>query len=514
MNSQEFREFARAAIDFVADYLDNVRDQQVLPSVEPGYLHQLLPNEMPEGSENWKDVMEDLNKFIMPGITHWQSPNFHAYYPTQTSYPSIVGEIMAAGLGVVGFSWICSPACTELEVIMMNWLGKFINLPESFLNCGPGNGGGVIQGSASECVLVAILTARETAVRRLKSSFPHLTEGEIRAKLVAYSSDQSNSCVEKGGILGAITLRLLPADENCVLQGETLQKAIEEDIARGLIPCICIGTMGTTGTCAFDNIDAIGDVCNEFNVWLHIDAAYAGSFFCLPEYRHLMQGIEKADSLNYNLHKMMLVNSDCSGMWFKNVNDTVESFNVDRIYLMHQYQQQNVAPDYRHYQIALGRRFKALKVWFTLRTYGAEKIREKLRKHIKLAEVFEKKLLKDPRYEIIFPANFGLVIFRMKGPCERTQKLLNNLNESKKLYMVPATWQNKIVLRFVICGFDPEPKDIDFALEEIKAQTENIVSLNSEQPQIIVKEHLKDHGQENQENVERTNLEFIMAKGR
>lgn len=362
---------------------------------------------------------------------------------------------------------------------MMNWLGKFINLPDCFLNSGQGNGGGVIQGSASESVLVAILTARETTVRRIKQIFPKMTEPEIRSKLVGYSSDQSNSCVEKGGILGAVPLRLLPADENCVLQGETLKQAIQEDISRGLIPCICIGTMGTTGTCAFDNISSIGTVCNQYNIWLHIDAAYAGSFFCLPEYNYLTRGIEKADSINYNLHKMMLVNSDCSAMWLKNVHNVVESFNVDRIYLMHQYQQQNVAPDYRHYQIALGRRFKALKVWFTLRTYGAEKIREKLRKHIQLGELFEKKLLTDPRFEIIFSAKFGLVIFRIKGNDDRTQNLLKHLNESKKLYMVPATWQKKFVLRFVICGLNPESKDIDYAIEEIKKQTDKVL------PQIL-----------------------------
>lgn len=357
---------------------------------------------------------------------------------------------------------------------MMNWVGKFINLPEQFLNCGPGNGGGVIQGSASESILVAILTAREQTVRRVKIEFPNMDEGLIRSKLIGYSSDQSNCCVEKGGILGAIPIRLLPADKGCVFQGQTLEKAIQEDISRGLIPCICIATMGTTGTCAFDDMQGLGLVCNQFKVWLHIDAAYAGSFFCLPEFQHTMKGIELADSFNFNLHKLMHVNFDCCAMWLKNVDAVVQSFTVDRIYLDHQFQGQSLAPDYRHWQIALGRRFRSLKVWFTLRSYGKEKIQEILRSRIQLAELMEQKLRSDIRFEILFPAYMGLVIFRLKYGCEPTKKLLEKLNERKNLYLIPATYESMFVLRFVICGLDPQERDIDYAFSEIKGLTDII----------------------------------------
>ncbi|XP_063699488.1 3,4-dihydroxyphenylacetaldehyde synthase 2-like isoform X1 [Culicoides brevitarsis] len=476
MNSNEFREFGKTAIDFIANYLDTIRDRPVLPSVEPGYLHGLLPSEMPENSESWRKIMKDFENFIMPGITHWQSPNFHGFFPTPTCFPSVVGEMISAGLGVVGFSWICSPACTELEVIMMNWLGKFINLPESFLNCGPGNGGGVIQGSASESILVAILTAREQTVRRIKSQFPDMEEGVIRSKLVGYSSDQSNSCVEKGGILGAIPLRLLPTDENWVLRGETLQKAIDEDIARGLIPCVCISTMGTTSTCAFDDIPALGEICNKNNIWFHIDAAYAGSFFCLPEYQHAMKGIELADSFNYNLHKLMHVNFDCCAMWFQNCDSVVQSFTVDRIYLQHQFQGQSLAPDYRHWQISLGRRFRALKVWFTLRSYGKAKICEILRRRIQLAESLEQKLRTDPRFEVTYPAYMGLVIFRLAEGCEKTKILLEKLHERKNLYLTPTNCHGKFVIRFVIAGIDPQEGDIEFAWKEFQTVVNSIVT--------------------------------------
>lgn len=228
------------------------------------------------------------------------------YFPTQTSYPAIVGDMIGNGLGIVGFSWICSPACTELEVIVMDWLGKFLDLPKAFLNCSEGPGGGIIQGSASEAILVAVLTAREQAVKRLKSEHPDWSESDIRGKLIAYSSDQSNSAVEKAGLLAAVPVRLLPSID-CILRGETLEAAVKEDIANGKVPVICIATLGTTGTCGYDRILELGPVCRANNIWLHIDAAYAGSALCCPEFRPLMPGIEWADSFNYNLHKWMMV---------------------------------------------------------------------------------------------------------------------------------------------------------------------------------------------------------------
>lgn len=233
---------------------------------------------------------------------------------------------------------LCSPACTELEVIVMDWLGKLLNLPEEFLNCHDGPGGGVIQGSASDSILIAVLAAREQSVRRVGEESPDMTESDIRGRLVAYSSDQSNSAVEKAGILAAMPMRLLTTDAKCALRGDTLRKAIEEDLAMGNIPSVCIATLGTTGTCAFDDIEEIGQVCKEYNVWLHIDAAYAGAAFCCPEYHHLMKGVELAESFNFNAHKWMMVNFDCCAMWLKNADLLVQAFNVDRIYLQHRFQ--------------------------------------------------------------------------------------------------------------------------------------------------------------------------------
>ncbi|XP_055544576.1 3,4-dihydroxyphenylacetaldehyde synthase [Wyeomyia smithii] len=502
MDINEFREFGRAAIDFVADYLENIRERDVLPSVEPGYLHDLLATEMPEQGEDWRSIMEEFKRTILPGLTHWQSPHFHAFYPSQTSYSSIVGETIAAGLGVVGFSWICSPACTELEVIMMNWIGKLLNLPQCFLNCDGGNGGGIIQGSASESTFVAVLVAREQAVRRLKLEHPELTEAEIRGRLVAYTSDQSNSSVEKSGILGAIKMRLLPADDDCVLRGKTLIKAVEEDKANGLFPVIMVATLGTTGTCAYDNLEEIGPYCNDNNMWLHVDAAYAGASFCLPEYAWIKKGLETADSVIFNLHKWLFVNFDCCAMWFKDAGKITEAFSVDRIYLQHQYQGQSKAPDYRHWQIQLGRRFRSLKVYITLKTMGAEKIRSLIRFHISLAQKFEQYVRTDNRFEVT-SSTLALICFRLKGEDSLSKELLDNITKRKKVFMIPATYQGKFILRFMIAGIDPQPEDIDYAWNEVKTQTDLLLGVDNNANSLSIKDIMQQEVFEKEKPIEK-----------
>lgn len=357
----------------------------------------------------------------------------------------------------------------------MDWLGKFLALPKEFLNCSEGPGGGVIQGSASEAILVAILAAREKAVKRLLIERPELSESDIRGKLISYSSDQSNSCVEKASMLAAVPMRLIKSDENGVLRAKELAEALAEDLANGKIPVVCVATLGTTGTCAYDNLEEIGPICRENNIWLHIDAAYAGSALCCPELRPLMPGIEWSDSFNYNLHKWMLVNFDCCAMWLKNADEVVNAFNIDRIYLDHKYQGESKAPDYRHWQIPLGRRFRALKVWIVLRTVGAENIRANIRHHIKLAEKFENLVLTDSRFEIVGKRTMGLVCFRLKGDCGQSKELLERITERKQLYMIPATSNGKYMIRFAICGMAPQEKDIDFAWNEIQSQANELL---------------------------------------
>ncbi|XP_065353773.1 aromatic-L-amino-acid decarboxylase-like [Cloeon dipterum] len=476
MDAQSFREFGKAAIDYMADYLENIRDKQVLPNVEPGYMRKLLPEEAPEEPEDWREVLKDMDRAIMPGLTHWHSPHFHAFYPTANSYPGIVGEMMSAGLGTIGFTWMSSPASTELEVITLDWLGKMIGLPPQFLSCSPGYGGGVLQGSASEATLLCLLVARERYVQRLHEKNPSLTEQELRAtkaKLVAYASDQSNSSVEKAGILGSVPMRLIRADEKFQMSGSNLRAAIEADLKEGLIPCIVISTLGTTPTCANDPLREIAAVCSEFGIWLHVDAAYSGAALICPEYRYICEGIELADSFNFNPHKWMLVNFDCSALWVKDSRELVAAMSVDRAYLVHT-QQDAGMPDYRNWQIPLGRRFRALKLWFVLRIYGVKKLQEYIRAQCKLATDFEMLLRGDDRFEIFTPAHMGLVTFRLKGPNENTNKLMANLQKSKKIYVVGAEVGGKAMIRFAICSRFTTFSDIEYAWNEMVSQTDKV----------------------------------------
>ncbi|KAL1496931.1 hypothetical protein ABEB36_007981 [Hypothenemus hampei] len=472
MDAEHFRDFGKAAVDYIADYHESLRNRSVLPNVQPGYLGELLPEDPPQSGESWQDILQDVDKFIMPGLTHWQSPNFHAYYPTASSFPSIVGELIIAGFGMVGLSWIASPAMTELEVVMMNWLGRMLELPEEFLNCSEGPGGGVIQGSASEATYVALLTAKEKKVKDLLEKNSNLTEAEIKGKLVAYSSDQSNSSVEKSGLLGSMKMRLLPTNKEGQLTGATLQEAIKRDKEAGLIPCYVVANLGTTPTCAFDNLEELGPVCNREDVWLHVDAAYAGTAFVCPEYRYLMKGVEMSDSFNVNLHKWMLVNFDCSAMWIKNAKYLVEAFNVERIYLKDQHK--GLAPEYRHWQISLGRRFRALKVWFVLRIYGVEGVRKHVRHQIALAQYFAELVAKDQRFECC-SCSMGLVTFRLKGENSLTETLLNRLTEEKKFFLIAGHFNNTYVIRYAICSRLTEKEDVDRSWNEIIRIAGNIV---------------------------------------
>lgn len=511
MDSQNFREFGKAAIDYIADYLDNIRDKPVLPHIDPGYLKDLIPQEAPVEAEPWQAILKDMDEVIMPGMTHWTSPNFHAYYPTANSFPGIIGDMMSAGLSCIGFSWIAGPACTELEVVMMDWLGKMLGLPEMFLNCGKGPGGGVIQGSASEATLVGLLAAKEKSVKYYQKLYPDMSEQEIKGKLIAYTSDQSNSSVEKSGLLGSMPMRLLPADDNCSLRGATLKKAFEEDKKKGLIPCYVVATLGTTGTCAFDDIEELGLVCNEANVWLHIDAAYAGAAFVCPEYQHYLKGVELAESFNFNPHKWMLVNFDCSAMWVKDANYLIEAFNVDRIYLQHQHE--GKLPDYRHWQIPLGRKFRALKIWFVLRSYGVEGIQHHIRKQIALAKHFEKLVESDDRFQVTTSC-MGLVCFRAKGEDKISKSILDKVTARKNIYIIPATHHGKLIIRFVICSRMTELHDIEFAWKEILTVADQVFAGMQNNEEKILSKAMGDKCQIKISPTDKNRIETSMEKSK
>ncbi|XP_014253190.1 aromatic-L-amino-acid decarboxylase [Cimex lectularius] len=467
MDHKNFKEFAGAMAEYIANYLENIRDRRVLPTVEPGYLRPLIPAEAPETPEKWTDVMKDIERVIMPGVTHWHSPKFHAYFPTANSYPAIVADMLSDAIACIGFSWIASPACTELEVVMLDWLGKLLDLPKEFLACSGGKGGGVIQGTASEATLVALLGAKARAIARAKEDHPDWSDYQIISKLVAYASEQAHSSVQRAGLLGGVQFKLLPTDERYRMQAAPLVEAVRKDRAEGLIPFLVVATLGTTSCCSFDNLADIGVASKEEGLWLHVDAAYAGSAFICPEYRYLMEGIDYADSFNFNPHKWLLVNFDCSTMWFKDPSWIVNAFNVDPLYLKHD--QQGAAPDYRHWQIPLGRRFRSLKLWFVMRLYGADNLRDHIRKQINLAHQFEEYVRADPSFELFGDVLMGLVCFRIKGSNEKNEKLLKMINGNGKIHMVPSKINGTYFLRMAVCSRYSEPQDIKESWEEVKA---------------------------------------------
>ncbi|KAF8561122.1 hypothetical protein P879_06490, partial [Paragonimus westermani] len=290
LDHDEFRESGCDMVNYVANYLETIETRKVFPVISPGYMTPLLPKEAPKHPESWEEIMLDVERVIMPGITHWQHPHFHAYFPAGTSYPSMCADILTNGIGCIGFTWASSPACTELEVVMMDWLAKMLRLPEHFLS--GGNGGGVIQGSCSESTLVALFGARNVAIRKYQQQHPEASVYDAASKLVGYYSDQAHSSVERAGLISMLRLRPIRTGSTHELTGIDLKTAIEQDLSNGFMPFFCVATLGTTASCAFDRLQEIGPVCEQYDIWLHVDAAYSGSSFICPEYRVLLTGIE------------------------------------------------------------------------------------------------------------------------------------------------------------------------------------------------------------------------------
>jgi len=463
MDSEEFKVRGRQMVDYIIQYLEEIESRRVTPAIEPGYLSHLIPASAPHDPEPWEDVMKDVEDKIMVGMTHWQHPRFHAYFPAGNSFPSILADMLSGAIGCVGFSWAAAPSCTELETIMLDWLGKMIGLPTQFMSQSPGSrGGGVIQASASECVLDCLLAARAQAIRALKVKMgDEAEETVLLSKLMAYCSKEAHSCVEKAAMIGFVKLRILEPDDQSVLRGARLKEAMMEDIENGLYPFFVSTTLGTTGCCAFDRLDEIGPVCKEMGAWLHVDASYAGSSFICPEFRPLMAGVEYAQSFNMNPNKWMLVNFDCSTMWVTDRYKLTQALVVDPLYLQHSYSESAI--DYRHWGIPLSRRFRSLKLWFVIRNFGVSGLQEYVRNHCRLAKKFEALVEADNRFRVMNDVKVGLVCFRLFGSNQLNQKLLSTINASGKLHMVPASVNDYFVIRFCVCAQSATDQDIEKA---------------------------------------------------
>ncbi|MEY4174598.1 MAG: hypothetical protein RI900_1763, partial [Actinomycetota bacterium] len=366
MTPDEFRQHGHALIDWIAEYLEGVEQLPVTSPVQPGDVRRMLPEHPPTEPETFEAVMADMDSVIVPGLTHWQHPRFFAYFPGNTGYAAILGDLAAAGLGVQGMSWVTGPACTEVETLMMDWMQELLGLPSRFRSTSA-TGGGVIQGSASEATLSSILAARW-----------RITGGSINADgdtshLVAYATSQSHSSIEKGlriAGIGTERLRVVPHDEHFAMRPDELQRMIQQDRTAGLTPFWVCATTGTTSSLAFDPVAAIGRITNAEGMWLHVDAAMAGIGSLAPEFRWLNDGLELADSYCTNPHKWMGVNFDCDLFYTADRAALLGALSILPEYLRSKAAEAGAAIDYRDWQIPLGRRFRSLKLWFTIRTGG------------------------------------------------------------------------------------------------------------------------------------------------
>ncbi|XP_030698608.1 histidine decarboxylase isoform X2 [Globicephala melas] len=416
LEPEEYRRRGKEMVDYICQYLSSVQERRVTPDVRPGYLRAQLPESAPEEPDSWDSIFGDIERIIMPGVVHWQSPHMHAYYPALTSWPSLLGDMLADAINCLGFTWASSPVCTELEMNVMDWLAKMLGLPEHFLHHHPGSqGGGVLQGTVSESTLIALLAARKNKILEIKASEPGADESSLNARLVAYASDQAHSSVEKAGLISLVKMKFLPVDDNFSLRGEVLQKAIEEDRAQGLVPVFVCATLGTTGVCAFDRLSELGPICANEGLWLHIDAAYAGTAFLCPEFRGFLKGIEYADSFTFNPSKWMMVHFDCTGFWVKDKYKLQQTFNVNPVYLRHA--DSGAATDFM----------------------GTE-----------MAKYFESLVRNEPFFEIPAKRHLGLVVFRLKGPNCLTESVLKEIAKAGRLFLIPATIQDKLIIRFTV----------------------------------------------------------------
>lgn len=472
MNNDGFRKHAHELVDWMADYLSEIDSFPVKSQVNPGEILSALPTDPPKDSEQLKSIMSDVNNIIMPGVTHWQSPNFYAYFPANSSYPSILGEMLTATLGVQGMIWETSPAASELEELMMNWLKKMMGLPKDFY--------GVIQDTASTATLVALLTARERIGEYQINGIGYLTN-EYRI----YCSTEAHSSIEKAVKIagfGKEALVKVEVDEELKMIPEKLEEAMKCDIMEGLIPCFVVSAMGTTGTVAIDPVNEIADICNRFKVWHHIDAAYAGTATILEENRHMIYGIEKADSYVFNPHKWMFTNFDCSAYFVKDKEALIKTFEILPEYL--KTNADSEVNNYRDWGIQLGRRFRSLKLWFVIRSMGVNGIKEKIRNHIQWAKELSELVKSDNNFILHEPQNLACVCFRLKNDRKLKldeynkagKELIDRINKSGKLYISHTKVNDEFTFRFVIGNTYVTKKHILEAWEFIASETENYLN--------------------------------------
>ncbi|WP_433534831.1 pyridoxal-dependent decarboxylase [Micromonospora sp. CA-249363] len=447
MDPDEFRRAGHAVVDWIADYWSTLHQRPVTSTDPPGTVAEALPGSPPTtGGEPVEAVLADLDAIVLPGLTHWQHPGFFGYFPANTSGPSLLGDLVSSGLGVQGMMWATSPACTELETVMMDWLAELLDLPPRFSSTG--SGGGVIQDSASSATLVATLAALHRA------SGGRWRATGIDRRYRAYTSVHGHSSIEKAARiagLGADGVRALDVDPDTqALRPDALRAAIEADLAAGDVPAIVVATIGTTSTTAVDPVAEIGAICAEYGIWLHVDAAYAGAAAVCPELRWSHTGLEYADSYCFDPHKWLLTGFDCDAFWVADRSELVEALTVLPEYMRNAASESGAVLDYRDWQVPLGRRFRALKLWFVLRWYGVEGLRAHIRSGVALAARFAAHLRADDRFELAAAHPFSLVCFRLLADDDTNAELLASVNATGRAHLTHTRVAGRYTLRLAV----------------------------------------------------------------
>jgi aromatic-L-amino-acid/L-tryptophan decarboxylase len=466
MSPEEFRRQGHAVVDWIADYRSRIESFPVLSRVQPGEIRAQLPANPPATGEPFDQILADIDRIVLPGITHWQSPNFYAFFPSNSSGPGILGDLLSSGLGVQGMLWSTSPACTELETHVLDWLVPMLGLPEKFLSSS--DGGGVIQDTASSSTLCALLAARERTTH-----FASNRKG-CDGRLIAYCSTQTHSSLDKAmkvAGMGTDNLRHIPVDENFAMRPEALARQIADDIRAGLVPCFVCATVGTTSSCAIDPVREIARVCGEHKLWLHVDAAMSGTAALCPEFRFIHDGVELADSYTFNPHKWMFTNFDCNCFYVADRRHLIQTLSILPEYLRNQASESGAVIDYRDWHIQLGRRFRSLKLWFVIRHYGVEGLQHHIREHVRLAQQFVERVRGDARFELAAPARLNLVCFRLRSGDADSQRLMERLNSSGDLYLTHTKLDGKFTLRLCIAQTNTEARHVQRAWERIQEET-------------------------------------------
>ena len=447
MHPDEFRRHAHTLVDWMADYLRDVGRLPVTPAVTPGDIRRQVPEAPPLDAEPFEAMFEDFQRVIVPGMTHWNHPGWFAYFPGNNSPPSILGEMLTATLGAQCMSWATSPAATELEQVVMDWLRQMMELPDGFV--------GVIQDTASTATLVALLSARERATGGKAGETGLAAAG---APLAVYASAEAHSSIDKAVKLagyGLDLLRHIETDEAYAVRPDALARALEADRGAGIRPACVVATVGTTSSTAIDPLRPIAELCRRSGAWLHVDAAYAGAAAIVPELRPLFDGIEAADSIVFNPHKWLLTNFDCTAYFVRDPAALLSTFQATPEYLRTAYDADVV--NFRDWGIQLGRRFRALKLWFVIRSYGVEGLRAIIRRHVALARELAQWIEDDPDFELMAPVPFGLVCFRWRpaGVSEEeadalNARLLAAVNATRERYLTHTRLRGRYAIRLVV----------------------------------------------------------------